>query len=103
MPDVVISYSQLETVTNQLEAIVTELREAGDRSGAIRDTIGSPWGRSELTDKASESESRWNTKRGNLADDLDAIREHAQGIYDGFLEYDQEAATMFETGQDAPA
>ena len=103
VPDVVIKYSELDTVITHLETIVTELREAGDRSGAIRDAIDSPWGRRELPDKAQDSESRWNTKRAGLADDLDAIRQHAQDIYDSFQEFDQDAAKNFESGEAAPA
>jgi hypothetical protein len=99
MNDVLIKYDELGKLVTRLTAIIEEFENAGDRSDLIRDAVGTPWGRRELTDKASESESRWDYKRGQLTESLSSIREAAEGLYQAFEEFDDEAASKFESGE----
>ncbi|MER7797570.1 hypothetical protein [Microbacterium sp. NPDC096154] len=102
MADVVIKYWELERLITHLERMIPELK-SGDKSDAVRDAIGSPFHRHELPNAAGESESRWSYKREKLVGELESILERAKGIYESFQEFDQEAATKFESGASAPA
>ncbi|MGI6879944.1 hypothetical protein [Microbacterium sp. gxy059] len=101
MPDVVISYSQLDSLIGKLNGIIPELEE-GSKGAALRDAIGEPFERSELTEKAEDTEDRWNDKRESLVKDLTKIRDFAQEIYDEYQTFDDEAASEFEAGSDVP-
>jgi hypothetical protein len=99
MPDVVIKYSELSTLIFQLNNMMEEL-SSGSKGAALRDAIGEPFGRSELTDAAEESENRWNDKRESLVEDLTSIRDLAQQIYDDYQKFEDDAAAQFEGGAD---
>lgn len=101
MADVVIRYGTLERLIERLDSMITEL-ESGSKGAALRDAIGEPFGRSELTEKAEDSEDRWDSKRESLVEDLQAIHELAQGIYDGYQQFEDDAAAQFEAGADVP-
>lgn len=103
MNDVLIKYWELERLVERLSSIIEEFESSGDRSQEIREAVGYPWGRTELTSKASEAESRWSYKRGKLTESLIGIRDHGQAIYEAFQEFDEEAAAKFEGGEDPPA
>lgn len=102
MPDVVIKFDELEHLIEKLVGMVDEL-DSGDRADAIEAAIGMPFLRSELTAAARDSESRWSSKRGNLVTELESIRDHAQEIRDWCLQFDDEAAAVFEGGTQTPA
>lgn len=101
MPDVVIKYTELDTLVFRLGSMIDEL-DSGSKGAALRDALGAPFGRRELTDAAGDSEDRWGSKRESLVEDLTSIRDLAQGIYDAFQEFEHEAAAQFESGNDAP-
>lgn len=101
MADVVISYSSLDRLIEKLDGIIPELQE-GSKGSALRSAIAEPFGRDELTDKAEDTEDRWNDKREKLVEELTSIRDFAKGIYDGYQEFDDEAASQFEAGADVP-
>ncbi|MTE24457.1 hypothetical protein [Microbacterium sp. ZXX196] len=101
MPDVVISYATLESLIEKLSGMITEL-DTGSKGSALRSAIGEPFGRSELTDRAEETEDRWNDKRESLVEDLTSIRDFSQEIHDGYAQFDDEAAAQFESGADVP-
>lgn len=103
MNDVLIKYWELERLVERLSSIITEFENSGDRSSEIRDAVGYPFGRTELTDKASEAESRWSYKRGKLTESLIGIRDHGQALYEAFQEFDEDAAAKFEAGDQPPA
>lgn len=103
MNDVLIKYEELETLVTQLDSIIGEFENSGDRSSQIRSAVGYPFMRTELTDKASEAESRWSYKRGKLTESLIGIRDHGQGVYEAFKEFDDDAATKFEAGEQPSA
>lgn len=99
MNDVLISYSELSMLIRRLSTTVEELRSSRDRSNDLDVAIAMPFMRSELTSAARESESRWSIKRGNLADELESILQKAEEIYDGFKQFEDEAAAAFEGSQ----
>lgn len=103
MNDVLIKYHELDTLVERLTAIIDEFEGAGDRSDLIRDAVGRPFGRSELTEKAAESESRWDYKRGKITETLKTIRDAGKGLHEAFQEFDEEAAAKFESGEQPPA
>ncbi|MGM1028807.1 MAG: flagellar protein FlgN [Actinomycetota bacterium] len=103
MNDVLIKYGELERLVERLNSIITEFESSGDRSDQIRDAVGYPFGRSELTAKASEAESRWSYKRGKLTESLIGIRDHGQALYDEYQRFDTDAAAKFESGEQPPA
>ena len=101
MPDVVIKYTELSILIFQLNNMMEEF-SSGSKGAALRDAIGEPFGRSELTDAAEESEDRWDDKRESLVEDLTSIRDLAQQIYDDYQKFEDDAAAQFEGGADVP-
>lgn len=101
MADVVIDYYELTTLISDLNSMVEEL-DSGSKGAALRDAIGQPFGRNELTDAAEESEDRWDDKRESLVEDLKSIRDLAQDIYDGYQQFEDDAAAQFAAGADVP-
>ncbi|MCR8671469.1 hypothetical protein [Agrococcus sp. HG114] len=101
MNDVLITFDELLALRQQLDAIIAELEAAGDRSNELEAAIGRPYGRSELRSKASDFESRWNDKRVDLARDMTKVRDHVQGVLEGFAKFDEEAAVKLESADAA--
>lgn len=101
MSDVVIKYTELSILVSRLDSMIEEFN-SGSKGAALRDAIGEPFGRSELTDAAEESEDRWDDKREALVEDLTSIRDLAQQIYDDYQQFEDDAASQFEGGADAP-
>lgn len=92
MSDVYIDLEQIGEVKDQLDAIITEFENATSNSEALEADIGDPFGDSSLRDKARDFEERWDDKRGDLKDGLKGIRDHVQGVIDGFKGWDSETA-----------
>ncbi|MGO1393054.1 hypothetical protein [Agrococcus casei] len=102
-PDVKIDYITLTDLVTYLGEIVEELRGAGDRSGQIRDAIVKEMDEhEELRQQAIDSETRWNTKRSNLADGLEEFKKHANDVLTGFQDADAEIAADMEAADNAP-
>lgn len=99
MNDVLIKYDELNEVITQVTDIIDKLDGARDRSGDLGPALAQPFFRSELTQAAIESESRWSKKRKDLSEALTTFRDRAQEVYLGFAEFDQEAASAFEASQ----
>ncbi|WP_026374185.1 hypothetical protein [Agrococcus lahaulensis] len=96
MDDVLITFDELLALRQQLDAIIVELESAGDRSSELEAAIGTPYGRWELRSNAGDFESRWNDKRVDLARDMTKVRDHVQGVLEGFAEFDEEASLKLE-------
>jgi hypothetical protein len=102
MNDVLITFDELLALRQQLDDIIVELESAGDKSSELEAAIARPFGRNELQDKASDFESRWNDKRVDLTRDMTKVRDHVQGVLEGFAEFDKEASLQLQ-GADAAA
>lgn len=90
--DVNIRMAELETLRDELNAIVTEFEEAVQRSEALEDAIGSPFGRSELRERVEDFEHRWDDKRSELKESLDQIRKRVADTIKAFQDFDEDAA-----------
>lgn len=99
MGDVYISYEELGEVETNLTAIIAEFEAAVSSSEELESAISDPYGRHELRNAAKEFEERWDSKRGELADDLGKILERVTGILDGFRQGDDELAVALEPEQ----
>lgn len=101
MNDVLITFDELLALRQQLDEIIVELESAGDRSNELEVAIGAPYGRGELRSKAGDFEGRWNDKRVDLARDMTKVRDHVQGVLEGFAEFDEEASLKLEAADAA--
>ena len=101
MDDVLITFDELLALRQQLDTIIVELEGAGDRSNELESAIGRPYGRGELRDRAGDFESRWNDKRVDLVRDMTKVRDHVQGVLEGFAKFDEEAALQLESADAA--
>lgn len=101
MNDVLITFDELLALRQQLDEIIVELESAGDRSNELEAAIGAPYGRGELRSKAGDFEGRWNDKRVDLARDMTKVRDHVQGVLEGFAEFDEEASLKLEAADAA--
>ncbi|GAA1535863.1 hypothetical protein HD600_001582 [Microbacterium ginsengiterrae] len=102
MADVVIKYTELDHLIAKLGNMIEEL-SSGSKGAQLRAAIGEPFGRSELTDAAEDSEDRWDDKRESLVEDLTSIHDLAQSIYDDYQKFEDDAAAQFERGADVPS
>ncbi len=101
MDDVLITFDELLALRQRLDEIIVELESAGDRSSELEAAIGAPYGRWELRSGAGDFESRWNDKRVDLARDMTKVRDHVQGVLEGFAEFDEEASLELEAADAA--
>ena len=96
MPDVAITFSDLEAAASSLGTIIDEFENATDSSEDLEADIGDPFDMSDLRDKACDFEERWDDKRNDLKDSLKKVSEHIKGVIDGIEEWDSETALQFE-------
>lgn len=104
MSDFYVSIGELRAVSSGLRSIASEFENAVSNSDALEAAIGSPFGRSELRSKAGDIESRWDIKRGKLAEELTGVLEHVEGVIENVEGFDNEAAIMLDApSSGAPA
>ncbi len=87
-----ISYDDLGALYTNLLATQIEFDEASNRSGDLRDDIGSPYGNSALRDKTGDFEGQWDDRRNKLNEGLKAVAEQAKTVLEGFGDFDTKAA-----------
>jgi hypothetical protein len=95
MADYKVSLDDLRRVSESLTAIVDEFENAVSNSEALEAAIGRPFGRGELKDKAEDIETRWDIKRGKLAEELTKVRDHVDAVVDETEKLDTDAAAGF--------
>lgn len=91
-----VRYTELSEVNEQLRSIVQELNDAGSRTDAVQDAIGSPYGRTTLRSRVHDFEGRWDDKRKELSTDIDKVQKHVQGVLDGLRDWDAETASQMD-------
>lgn len=96
MADVYIKLDQLRSVQTDLDSIIEEFSNATDRSEALEESIGDPFGRAELREHAQDFEERWDVKREKLKEELTGVRDHVQAVVETVEEADAEAAIALE-------
>jgi len=97
MPDdIYISLDELNEVTSNLDAIITEFEHATSNSEALESDIGNPFGEGKLRDEAQEFEERWDDKRNDLKESLKGVRDHVKAVVEGVQQWDAETAISLE-------
>ncbi|GAA5212422.1 flagellar protein FlgN [Microbacterium kyungheense] len=94
-----LNMEDLEEVTAGLSAAISEFEHAADNTDEIEGAIGRPDGRGSLRDRVDDFEGDWNDNRDKLKESLTGVRDHLQGIIDGFLKLDTDLATQMSDAQ----
>lgn len=94
--EVWIAYTELQSVNDQLIAILGELDGVNSKQDALEAAIGRPYDKSRLRNKAHDFEGRWDDKRNKLIEGLGGVQAHVQGVIDGCKAWDEETAASME-------
>jgi len=94
-----LNMEDLEEVTTGLSAAISEFESAADNTNAIESAIGRPDGRGALRDRVDGFEHDWNDNRDKLKESLAGVRDHLQGIIDGYLKLDTDLAAEMTNAQ----
>ncbi len=89
-----VVYSELEPMRVELDSVITEFDQAGNRRGDLAGAIGSPYSLSQLRDASNDFESRWNDRRKRLMGNCEAVRDHVISVIEGFQQFDEDAAAQ---------
>lgn len=94
--DVYITYDELSDVDNWLKNIIEEFKEAEHRQDDLKEAIGKPFGKGELSDLEHDFEGRWDDRRNKLRGDLEKVQQHVDGVIKGFQKWDKESTQKKE-------
>lgn len=94
-----LNMQDLEEVVAGLTTAISEFEEAADNTDELESSIGHPDGRRSLRDRVDGFERDWNNNRENLTESLTSVRDHLQGIVDGFLQLDTDLAAEMSDAQ----
>jgi hypothetical protein len=94
---VLIKYTELKAVGDNLKKIIEELKEASNRADVLEDAIGDPYGKNKLREAAEEFEDGWDDRRGKLLEDIEKVEQHVAGVLEGFEEWDTDTASEMES------
>lgn len=100
MGDVVLRWTQLLELVENLQLIRDELESADSNADTLQGALGAPFNRAGLGESVKDFEDRWKYKRTMLAKDLETLHEHTKAVKEGFENFDIEAAQQFEAGAD---
>ena len=70
---VLIKYTELKAVGDNLKKIVEELKEASSRADVLEGAIGDPYGKNKLREAAEEFEDGWDDRRKKLLEDIEKV------------------------------
>lgn len=96
MADIYIDLATLNQVVTNLNGIITEFENANSNSEELEGDIDDPYDRNDLRHEAREFEERWDDKRTELKESLQAVRDHVQGVVDGVTQADADMAIALE-------
>lgn len=94
-----LNMQDLDEVLAGLGSSIEEFQAASENTNGLEELIGNPDGRRSLRDRVDAFERDWNNNRENLTESLIAVRDHLQGIVDGFRELDTDLATEMSDAQ----
>lgn len=94
---VLIKYTELKAVGDNLKKIIQELREASKRADVLEGAIGDPYGKNKLREAAEEFEDGWDDRRNQLLEDIQKVEQHVAGVLDGFEQWDKETSSEMES------
>lgn len=94
---VLIKYTELKAVGDNLKKIVEELKEASNRADVLEGAIGDPYGKNKLREAAEEFEDGWDDRRNALLEDIEKVEQHVAGVLEGFEKWDTDTSNEMET------
>lgn len=94
MDGVQLGLADLDVIIGDLSGALAEFEDAVPVRQGLQDAVGRPAGRYELRGKVGDFEDCWNHTRGDLKDGMTKVRDHLQGIVDGFREADAQLAAQ---------
>lgn len=94
---VLIKYTELKAVGDNLKKIIEELKEASNRADVLEEAIGDPYGKNKLREAAEEFEDGWDDRRGKLLEDIEKVEQHVAAVLEGFEEWDTDTASEMES------
>ena len=95
-PGVKIPITELQTLSDKLKAIVSELTDASSRQNNVEDAVGSPYGDSRLKDRCHDFEGSWNDSRDKLLTKLTEVSSRVEGTIKEWGNLDLELATSMQ-------
>ena len=94
---VLIKYSELKAVGDNLKKIVQELKDASKRADVLEEAIGDPYGKNKLREAAEEFEDGWDDRRNKLLEDIEKVEQHVAGVLEGFEQWDKDTSNEMES------
>lgn len=94
MADLVIQMQLLDQLAEDLGAIAAEYEHADDFSSDTADAVGSD----ELGDRVREFSEKWNDRRKNMTEQVEALHEQVKAVRDEFTGLDAELAKALIEG-----
>jgi len=95
-PGVKIPITELQTLSDKLKAIVSELGEASSRQNDVEDAVGTPYGDARLKDRCHDFEGSWNDSRDKLLTKLTEVSSRVAGTIEEWGNLDLEMAKSTE-------
>ncbi len=84
MSDLRLDLARLTQLRDDLKAVIDEFHGAEDFSDVVADATG----HDPLADEVRDFASKWNTKRKQMASDVQALHDQLAAITDGFTKVD---------------
>ncbi|PRB02700.1 flagellar protein FlgN [Microbacterium sp. MYb64] len=93
-----VRYDELGGLSTELDHIVKEFEDAGSRRRDLKDAVGDPYGDGALRDAADDFEGRWDDRRKALIENCKTVKDHVDGVIQGFKDFDVKAAQGGDKG-----
>ncbi|MBC7763825.1 MAG: hypothetical protein H7201_18960 [Candidatus Saccharibacteria bacterium] len=84
MADLLLNLTELERLKHDLNAVVSDFKDADDFSDDVADATGSD----ALHDPVRDFAHKWNDKRKKMTESIEALQAQIAGIADGFTSVD---------------
>lgn len=91
-----IPLDDMKEISDALATIMSEYEDAGARTSALRDAIGTPLDRRSLSNAAHDFESAWDDKRETQRRNLEKMKQHIDDAKDAWADLDAELAKSLE-------
>ncbi len=95
MTDLQIQFELLDQLATDLAAIAREYRNADDFSATVADAVGHDG----LGERVREFSTKWNDRRENMTEQVEALQSQVESIRDAFQDVDQGLLDALHEGQ----
>ena len=99
MSDLKLDLALLAQLKDDLEAVVSEFKNADDFSDDVADATG----HDELSGHVKDFAHRWNDKRRGMTENVEALQGQIASISDGFTQVDDGLAKALEDAASTPS